>query len=35
MPVTSAPRRLPRRWWPAGLAWAAWVLAVLALAAFP
>jgi hypothetical protein len=35
MPVTSTPRRLPPRWWPAGLAWAAWALAMLVLAAFP
>jgi hypothetical protein len=35
MPVTSTPRRPPPRWWPARLAWAAWVLAMLVLAAFP
>jgi hypothetical protein len=35
MPVTPPAGPARRRWWPAGLAWAAWVLAVLALAAFP
>jgi hypothetical protein len=35
MPVTPPAGPARRRWWPAGLAWAAWLLAVLALAAFP
>jgi hypothetical protein len=33
VPVTSATRRLSPHWWPAGLAWALWALAMLSLAA--
>jgi hypothetical protein len=32
--VTSATRRTRPRWWPAGLAWALWALAMLGLAVF-
>jgi hypothetical protein len=35
VPVTSTTRRLSRRWWPAGLAWALFVLFLLVLASFP
>jgi hypothetical protein len=31
VPVTSMARRVSPRWWPAGLAWALFVLALLAL----
>jgi hypothetical protein len=34
MAVTSATRRTRPRWWPAGLAWALWALAMLGLAVF-
>ena len=30
--MTSATRRTRPRWWPAGLAWALWALAILGLA---
>jgi cytochrome bd-type quinol oxidase subunit 2 len=32
MAVTSAPRRTRTRWWPGGVAWALWALAILGLA---
>jgi hypothetical protein len=33
VPVTADARPARTRWWPAGLAWALWVLTLLSLAA--
>jgi hypothetical protein len=33
VPVTSTARKVPPRWWPAGLAWALWALAMLGILA--